>query len=312
MARRTVREKSFSARTCVLLSGDDGPDADPFFDPDFDPDSPDKLEKITAQPRDSFVDQAKEDLKNLFAQEPESVFYQRQLQVMFEKKYFHWITVRALSELVQERILAPEVVPLPGARTATGMIVVYRAIAYRYWKRDAEEIVKLVSRFSEPSFTLALGAQAETMFDAALPTVGFMPTIRNARAYKGIEWTETKQDLDRIFERDGIGYGTEIKNTLGYIEKDELETKVKMCKRLGLRPLFIVRWAPKSYVNFVREEGGFTLIFQYQLYPFGQKGFADEVRERLRLPTDCPLRIEQGTVKRLLDWHLKKLEAVGS
>jgi hypothetical protein len=305
---RTGRKRRPSERIRVLSSRYDDPDASPLYDLDFDPESPGDLEETGAQPRDSYVDLAKSDLGKLFEQESESVFYQRQLQVMFEKKYFHWITVRALSELLQEGSLAAEVLPLPG----TGSITFYRSITYRYWKRDADEIVKLVSRFSESPFTYALGAHGETMFDAALPTVGFMPRGFKVRSFGGAEWTETKHDLDRVFERDGIAYGTEIKNTLSYIEKDELEIKMKMCKHLGLRPLFIVRMAPKSYVNLVAEEGGFTLIFKYQLYPFGQKAFADEVRARLRLPTDSPRRIEDGTVKRLLDWHLKKLaKAVG-
>ena len=294
--------------TPVLLARSDDFDDEPVYDPDFDPESPSELEEIIAQPRDSFVDAAKSDLIKLFERESESVFYQRQLQVMFEKEYFHWITVRALSELLQEGILAAEVLPLPGSGTATGTITFYRLVSYRYWKRDADEIVKLVSRFSESPFTYALGAHGEMMFDAALPTVGFIPTGRKVRSYGAAEWKETGHDLDRVFVRDGIAYGTEIKNTLGYIEKDELEIKVRMSKHLGLRPLFIMRMAPKSYVNLVAEEGGFTLIFKYQLYPFGQKAFADEVRARLRLPTDSPARIEDGTVKRLLDWHVKKLK----
>jgi hypothetical protein len=289
----------------LLLSRFDNPDRNPFDEPDFDPEEP---EELFAEPRDSYVDRAKSDLRELFARESESVFYQRQLQVMFEETYFHWVTVRALSELVQEGQIAASVLPLmPGTETATGSITFYRSTTYRYWKRDADEIVKLVSQFSESPFTYALGAHGETMFDAALPTVGFMPKGRKVRSYGSAQWTETKHDLDRVFERDGIAYGTEVKNTLGYIEKDELEIKVRMCKHMGLRPLFILRWAPKSYVNFVREEGGFTLIFKYQLYPFGQKAFADEVRARLRLPTDSPTRIQDGTVKRLLDWHVRNL-----
>ncbi len=299
MPRRPTRKRSASNGVNALLSRYDDPD----YEPDFEPESFREPEEALVQQRDSFVDLAKSDLMRLFEQEPETVFYQRQLQVMFEGKYFHWITVHALSELVQEGRLAAEVLPLPG----TGVIAFYRATTYRYWKRDADEIVKLVSQFSDSSFTYALGAQGEVMFDSALPTVGFMPSGWKVRSYGGLEWTETKQDLDRVFERDGIAYGTEIKNTLSYIERDELESKVKMCKHLGLRPLFIVRMAPKSYVNYVAEQGGFTLIFKYQLYPFGQKGFADEVRDRLRLPTDSPSRIEHGTVKRLLDWHLKGL-----
>lgn len=62
---------------------------EPLYRFDSEPDFPNELEDIVAQPRDSFVDQAKTELKRLFAQESESVFYQRQLQVMFEGKFFH-------------------------------------------------------------------------------------------------------------------------------------------------------------------------------------------------------------------------------
>ena len=163
-------------------------------------------------------------------------------------------------------------------------------------------------QFSAPAFTAGLGAQGELLFDAALPTVGFLPTGRKVRSYKEKEWRETEHDLDRVFERDGAAYGTEIKNTLKYIPRDELRVKTKMCEHLGLRPLFIVRAAPKSYINEVRLLGGFTLVFKYQLYPFGQKAFADQVRSSLQLPVDSPARIADGTVQRFLNWHLKTLE----
>jgi len=108
----------------------------------FDPDSYAEPEEAVVERRDPVVDLAKEDLRDFFAEEPESVFYQRQLQVIFEKKYFHWITSHSLSELTQEGSLTAEVLPLPGTGTATGTITIYRASAYRYWKRQAEEIVK--------------------------------------------------------------------------------------------------------------------------------------------------------------------------
>jgi len=275
---------------------------DPFYWPDYEIGDLYEKEEAVERPRDGYVDSAKAELKTFFAENPESVFYQRQLQVLFEKDYFHWITVRALEELVQEGSIAAEEMPLPG----TGTMIFYRLSSYRYWKRDADEIVKLVTQFSESSFTQALGAHGETMFDAALPTAGFMPTGRNVKRYGEREWTKTGHDLDRVFEKDGIAYGTEVKNTLSYIEKNELEIKISMCRHLGLVPLFIVRMAPKSYVKLVDEVGGFTLIFKYQLYPFGRKSFADEVKARLGLPTDSPTRIAEGTVKRLLDWHQRR------
>lgn len=250
------------------------------------------------------MDQAKESIRAFFDEERTNVFYKQQLEVIFEDDYFHWVTSRALSELAAEGHVAVEREVLPG----TGNITFYHATAHRYWRRQAQEVIALVSRFSDPAFTAGLGAQGELMFDAALASVGFLPTARKVRAYAGKAWITTEHDLDRVFERDGVAYGAEIKNTLKYIPRDELTVKLRMCKHLGLRPLFIVRMAAKSYINEVRLENGFTLVFKFQLYPFGQKAFADTVRGALRIPVDCPARIADGTVQRFLKWHLKTLQ----
>lgn len=260
-------------------------------------------EEGAAYPRDPVVDEAKDELRRFFDAEANELFYQRQLQVIFEARYFHWITARALSELRDQGHIASDVEPLP----PTGTITFYRNKNHRYWRTQAKQIIELVTQFSAHPFTEGIGAQGEMLFEAALAGADFKPTARKVRSYGGKNWTETKHDLDRVFERDGVAYGAEIKNTLPYIPREELEVKLKMCKHLGLRPLFIVRMAPKNYINDVRLEGGFTLVFRYQLYPFGQKAFADEVRNRLRIPVDCPARIADGTVQRLLNWHLKTI-----
>ena len=305
--RRNGQSRRRPATSALIryFASDDDPFYEPVYEPDFYPEEPEPTDEPE---RDTYVDRAKAELTEFFGLHPESVFYQRQLAVMFEDEYFHWITARALSELVQEGQISSETESLTGGETPSGSITLYRANGYRYWKRDADEIVKLVSQFSDHTFTKGLGSQGEMMFDAALPTAGFMPKGRKVTSYNEVAWTETKHDLDRVFERDGISYGTEIKNTLGYIEKSEMEIKIKMCHKLRLRPLFIMRMAPKSYVNLIREAGGFTLIFKHQLYPFGFQEFADIVKARLQLPTDCPARIADGTMQRFLKWHLGTLK----
>jgi hypothetical protein len=270
-------------------------------EPDWEPDYEESEEE--ARPRDPVVDKAKEELRKFFENEPREVFYQRQLQIIFEQTYFHWITSRALSELAAEGTIACEAETLP----PTGTITFYRATTHRYWRRQAAEIIELVSQFSAQPFTEGVGAQGEMLFEAALGSAGFRTTARKVRTYGDKTWAETGHDLDRVFERDGVAYGAEIKNTLPYIPRDELYAKMGMCKHLGLRPLFVVRMAPKSYINDVRLEGGFTLVFKYQLYPFGQKAFADRVRARLRMSVDCPTRIADGTIQRFLNWHLRQL-----
>lgn len=90
-----------------------------------------------------------------------------------------------------------------------------------------------------------------------------------------------------------------------------MEVKLEMCKALGLKPLFVLRMCPKSYVEVVRRVGGFTLLFWWQLYPYGHEGLARRVREELGLPVDNPRAIWESTTKRFLDWHLRELAKLG-
>jgi hypothetical protein len=230
------------------------------------------------------------------------VIMKRQVEVLFERKYFHWITAKALNELAAERRIRAATRSHPSIR-----IRFYWSVSNRYWRRRANAIGKLVFRFSESSFTRGIGRHGETMFDAALPQSGFLPSGSNVRAYGEKSWTKTAHDLDRVFKRDGAAYGIEIKNTLSYIPRDEMRLKLDMCDYLGLVPVFIVRASPASYIDEVQRRGGFTLIFEWQLYPFGHEAFAKEVRDVLGLKVDCPRAIEAGTVQRLARWHERRI-----
>ncbi len=196
-----------------------------------------------ARPRDPKTDEAKAALVPFFAANPAAVWYERQLTVMFEQArrpraylqgegFFHWIVVRALEELVEEQEIESKTLPLWTPVTAAALrseeeILAPQMIRFfwprgaRYVARRAEAVRRLVVQFSTPDFGRALGQQGELMFDAALPTKGFMPRARNTRIWKDHEWMKTQHNLDRIFERDGIAYGAEIKNTLMYIPPEE-------------------------------------------------------------------------------------------
>jgi hypothetical protein len=52
--------------------------------------------------KDSEEDKARARLLAHFEDNPESVFYSRQLEVLYEREYFHWVTNRALRRLVEE------------------------------------------------------------------------------------------------------------------------------------------------------------------------------------------------------------------
>ena len=163
--------------------------------------------------------------------------------------------------------------------------------------------MRLVGAFSHPDFGRALGLQGELMVDNALMGAGFQIRAAECNEWAGKKWTESGENLDRIYERDGILYGAEIKNTLKYIGRPELASKIRMSKFFGIRPLFVARSLPKHYVNIIRESGGFGWILGKQYYPFGQDALADDVRQTLGLEVGCYKAVDSGRVKSFVDWH---------
>ena len=75
-------------------------------DPDMEPGQPEST--FIHWPRDPQIDPAKTALMSWFEGKQSSVFYGRQIEVIFEKTYFHWITHKALRELTNEGLVATE------------------------------------------------------------------------------------------------------------------------------------------------------------------------------------------------------------
>ena len=141
----------------------------------------------------------------------------------------------------------------------------------------------------------AIGLQGEYLVLEGFARQQFVLVGRETRSYRDRVWTATEHDLDFIFERDGIAYGVEVKNTLGYMDHDELQTKIRLCLYLGIRPLFAVRMLPKTWANEVIRSGGFALILKCQLYPFAHRQLAQRVRQEFGLPSTrrVPCRMER-------------------
>jgi hypothetical protein len=283
--------------------GEDDPDyGEPEYEEEYAPDTetdPGNLDTTFIHwPRDPQIDPAKTALMSWFEGRRGSVFYGRQIEVIFEKTYFHWITHKALRELTNEGLVATELRSTPGGNT----LRLYWSKRNRYPRRAAAEIVRHVQDHSDPEMTSALGSQAEQLFAVAAAREGFRPLGPAIRRYKGKEWDKTEHDLDWVFERDGIGWGVEIKNTWAYIDREEMKIKIELCNFLGLKPLFIMRWAPKSYVEFIRQAGGFGLLFETQFFPLGHAA-AMEGLKQLFLPVSSPTAVPEGVFRRFVRWH---------
>ena len=145
---------------------------------------------------DPKVDEAAVKLLGFIEENPSEVFYEMQLEVIFEDDYFHWITTKALAQLRDARKIGSSLEVLK----EVGRIRFYFHIKNRYWKRKAAEIRKLVEQFSEPALTRALGNQGELLVDAGLPSVGFLPRARDVNQFGDRQWTETKHARSREFK----------------------------------------------------------------------------------------------------------------
>ncbi len=261
-----------------------------------------EYEEPDERPRDKAIDAAAPRVLKIFEDSPTRVFYSTQIETQLEREFFHWITNKALLETAN----AGRIQRIP-ANVQGQTVNFYTNTRHRYWRREHQRLIDLLDRIFNPEFTQAIGRHAEMMFDSAMSRHGFTLTnARNVKSWNDRTWTETNHNLDRICVRDGIAYGVEIKNTQNYIQRDELLTKLRLCKFLGLTPLFIMRYAPKSYMHEVNQAGGFGLLFENQMYPWGHSSLLSEVRDRLGLKVDSPRDVKDGDMIRLVNWHKKK------
>ena len=255
------------------------------------------------RPRDEAIDAAAPRILQIFEAAPSRVFYSTQIETQLERDVFHWITNKALLELGN----AGKIQRMPAVVQGKS-VNFYAHPKYRYWKREQKQLQTLLERIFDPEFTHAIGRHAEMMFDSALSRHGFMIMDKDAKSWEGTTWTKTNHNLDRVVVRDGIAYGIEIKNTQNYIQRPELDLKLDLCKHLGLVPLFIMRYAPKSYIHRIAAMyRGFGLLYDEQIYPFGHSALLAEVREKLGLKVQSPRDIKDGDMQRLVNWHNKKL-----
>ncbi len=261
-----------------------------------------EYEQPEERPRDPAIEAAIEKLRTFFDESPRRLFYSTQIETFLERGFFHWITGKGLLELADSGQIqrAPIVVQKK-------TINFYAHLQHRYWKREQREIAELLERIFDPEFTHAVGRHGELMFDAALGRYGFRAEGKDTKTWKEKTWLETNHNLDRIITRDGREYGVEIKNTQNYISHEELLTKIRLCRHLGVIPLFIMKFAPKSYINEVYRNGGFVLLFEEQIYPMGHSALVAEVREKLGLKIHSPNEIQDGHMHRFLRWHQSKL-----
>lgn len=231
------------------------------------------------------------------------MFFSRQLEVLHERQFIHWISNRAVRHLLELGEVRGE---RRGLR-AGGTIHLLWHRSFRYYRRVAARVVALVEEYADPNIGGALGLHGEALVLEGFARLEFVLKGRNTSSFAGKSWSSTGHDLDFVFSRDGASYGVEVKNTLGYMDYREFQEKVRLCKFLGIRPVFATRMMPKPWIHELGRAGGFALILGYQLYPWAHRDLAERVRQELGLPVDAPRSLEDGTMQRFLRWHEKQL-----
>lgn len=249
---------------------------------------------------DSEEEKARSRLLSHFIDNPEAVFYSRQLEVLFENEFFHWVTNRALRRIISEGHVFSE-----ARKLAIGSeIKLVWNKSFRFYKRAATETFKLVDTYASAATDGTLGMQGEHLVLAAFVRKQYLLIGEETNSYKDLKWSESGHDLDFIFEKNNVAFGIEVKNTLGYMDVDEFVTKIRMSRFLGIKPVFAVRYIPKTWAEALIQSGGYAMIMKFQFYPWTHKALADEIRTTLHLPVDTPKRIEDGTMTRFENWAM--------
>lgn len=257
------------------------------------------------RPADPQLKLARAEVAEFFESNHTQVFYSRQVEVRLEEKYFHWITNRAIRELLADRTIKGDTFKLRSG----GDIHLLWNKSFRYYRRSARRVMELVEQYSSNEFARLLGYQGEMLVIEAFARAQFSLIARNTRTYKDHTWFESSHDLDFIYEKDGFAYGVEVKNSLAYMREDELNLKVQLCDMLGVTPLFIVRYMPKTWLYRVQQAGGYVLILKYQMYPLSHLELARAVREELGLPVQAPAALWDSTVQRFTGWHERRVNS---
>jgi hypothetical protein len=248
---------------------------------------------------------AKADVRAFFEANAAQVFYSRQVEVRFEDKYFHWITNRAIREMLLDGEIKGDTFQLRSG----GDIHLLWNKSFRYYRRSAKRVLELVQTYSSNEFARLLGYQGEMLVIEAFARAQFRLIARNVNEYRTQKWLASSHDLDFIYEKDSFAYGIEVKNSLGYMREDELNLKMQLCDFIGVTPVFVVRFMPKTWFYRVQQAGGYVLMLKYQMYPLSHVELARAVREELGLPIHAPAALWDSTVRRFTDWHTARVNS---
>jgi hypothetical protein len=222
--------------------------------------------------------------------------------------YPHDITGKAVNGLIKEGFLLSEHYSFGNNMHA---IFIWRHNV-RYVARDIKLKASIMEKFSADELNDGAGKYAESLFLHMVQKNQFNILDRDANMLGEARWTFSDKNLDFIIEKDGLRYGVEIKNTFDYMPQAEFEEKIKMCKFLGLIPLFPLRFSSPLQHQLMKVEGGLALIFKSRIFPPGNQKLVTEIWNHFRLPVTIWESIQPHVENNFLSFHQRSLIRCGN
>lgn len=235
----------------------------------------------------------------------DSLFYKKQIQVIFEELYPHDVTGKAVDELISEGFLKQEPRTF-GKENNVPIIFVYRK-GRRWISQEAKDRINIVEKYSDDELNNGCGKYAESLFGHLFEKHGFRIIDRDANSYRGVVWEKSSKNLDFIIEKDGCSYGVEVKNTFDYMPYDEFVEKLDMCEFLGIFPLFPVRYASPQQHAMMKEAEGLALVFRTRIFPPGNQKLVTEIWNNFRLPVNVWFSISAPVESIFLSYHARNI-----
>ena len=233
-------------------------------------------------------------------------YYIRQIHVLLENQFFPWIVSHALDRLEAQH----DLVKMKYTSRAKRKLVFY----YHGKLNDPSYLPtmtthiksasNLVDRYATPRISRYLGKHLEALVKAELRAQQFNIVSMNSNSFNNKRWTKSNHNLDFIAEHESgnLNIGVEVKNTLGLIERKELDIKLEMCKHLGIRPVFAVRWI-KPYTQIIaKHNDGFSWVFKTQIYPLGLEELTVDLYKKLQLPVNVRTDLPPKSVQLFKRW----------
>jgi hypothetical protein len=267
------------------------------------------------------LDSVKQDVKSFFQDDnhwayqygskatscgKDSVFYKKQIQVIFENRYPHDITGKAVNELiVEDKFLKDE--PRTFGKNKNVPIIFVCRRNLRYISNEIKRKIKIIDKFSDDELNEGVGKYAEILFNHMFTKNQFKIISRHTNTFRGKTWRKSSRDLDFIIEKDGISYGGEIKNTFDYMPQDEFEEKLDMCQFLRLLPVFPLRYPSPQQYALMQESGGLALTFKTRIFPPGNQTLVTDIWNHFRLPVSIWDEIPPTIENLFLNYHYHNL-----